>query len=250
MILAPSTTTLLLMLASGARHRIGVGGGINDFALTLQIPTSRTAVHHIEHSAVLATAFGVKMESVDWKPRLSLSALEIERASQAWRAQESETPPGRMRRLLVNVSAGRPARRWPEERFIELLEHVRASETKLNILLISAPGDVVRAERIATQTGITRAPTPGLRGALALVATADIVFTPDTSIGHAASACGKPAVILFEHGNERLWGGYKIGGRNVVSDDMTLATLPVEPVIDAVDELIGTDWDGARAVFE
>src|SRR4026208_851949 len=31
MVLAPSTTTLLLMLASGARHRIGVGGRINDY---------------------------------------------------------------------------------------------------------------------------------------------------------------------------------------------------------------------------
>src|SRR5882762_9672903 len=80
MILAPSTTTLLLMLASGARHRIGIGGGINDFALTLRVPASTTAVHHIEHSAVLATAFGVKPESVDWKPKLSMSAVETERA--------------------------------------------------------------------------------------------------------------------------------------------------------------------------
>jgi len=120
----------------------------------------------------------------------------------------------------------------------------------LNILLICAPADVERAERIARQGGVTRAPTPGLRDALALVATSDVVFTPDTSIGHAASASGKPAVILFEHGNEQLWGGYEIGGRNVVSDDMTLATLPVEPVIEAVDELIGTDWASRRKVSE
>jgi ADP-heptose:LPS heptosyltransferase len=245
MILAPSTTTLLLMLASGARHRIGVGGGINDFALTVRIPASTTAVHHIEHSAVLATAFGVNMEWVDWKPKLTLSASEIEQAEQIWRSQDAITPTGRVRRLLVNVSAGRPMRQWPEQRFIELLNHVRASETKLNILLICAPADVERAERVAKQSGVVRVPTPGLRNALALVATADMVFTPDTSIGHAASACGKPAVILFEHGNERLWGGYKIGGRNVVSADMTLATLPVEPVIAAVDELISTDWRAA-----
>ena len=252
MILAPSTTTLLLMLASGARHRIGVGGGINDFALTLKIPASKTAVHHIEHSAVLATAFGVNTELVDWKPKLSLSALEIEHAEQAWKAQDS--PFTRRRRLLVNVSAGRPARRWPEERFIELLAHVRVSTASLNILLICAPADVERAERIAEESGVPRTPTPALRDALALVETADMVFTPDTSIAHAASACGKPAVILFEHGNERLWGGYRIGGRNVVSADMTLATLPVEPVIEAVDELISTDWDanattGGQKVF-
>lgn len=255
MILAPSTTTLLLMLASGARHRIGVGGGINDFALTVRIPASTTAVHHIEHSAVLATAFGVKLDSVDWKPKLSLSSAEIEQAERTWASNDPAAPGERAKRLLVNVSAGRPMRQWPEQRFIELLNHVRQSATKLNVLLICAPADTLRAERIANQSGVTRAPTARLREALALVETADIVFTPDTSIGHAASACGKPAVILFEHGNERLWGGYRIGGRNVVSDDMTLATLPLEPVIEAVDELITTDWDtdaptGGRRDFE
>ncbi|MEP6904818.1 MAG: glycosyltransferase family 9 protein [Gemmatimonadales bacterium] len=246
MILAPSTTTLLLMLASGARHRIGVGGGINDFALTLKVPASKTAVHHIEHAAVLATAFGVKTESVDWKPRLSLSSAEVERAEQVWKAQDSESR--RRRRLVINISAGRPARRWPDERFIELLAHVRSSATRLNILLICAPADVERAERIAEESGVPRAPTPALRDALALVETTDMVVTPDTSIAHAASACGKPAVILFERGSERLWGGYGIGGRNVVSAEMSLATLPVEPVIDAVDELINTDWDAEATI--
>ena len=63
-------------------------------------------------------------------------------------------------------------------------------------------------------------------------------MTPDTSIGHAASACSKPAVILFEGGNEVLWGRYGTPGLNVASADPTLATLPIEPVIAAVAELI------------
>ncbi len=245
MILAPSTTTLLLMLASGARHRIGVGGRINDYVLTVRVSPSVTAVHHIEHSAMLATAFGVKLESVDWRPKLSLTEAELDTGGQLWMAQDSSAQSGRARRLLANVSAGRPARQWPEERFVELLRHVRATVPGLNILLICAPGDVDHATRIAQQSGVVRAPTPGLRDALALVATADMVFTPDTSIGHAASACGKPAVILFECGNDKLWGGYRIGGRNVVSADRTLATLPIEPVIAAIDELINTDWESS-----
>jgi ADP-heptose:LPS heptosyltransferase len=76
MILAPSTTTLLLMLASGAPHRIGIGGRINDYALTVRVPPASSASHHIEHSAVLATAFGVKLDDVDWRPRIYLSRNE------------------------------------------------------------------------------------------------------------------------------------------------------------------------------
>ena len=38
MVTAPSVTTLLLVLASGARHRIGIAGRGNDAAFTLTVP--------------------------------------------------------------------------------------------------------------------------------------------------------------------------------------------------------------------
>jgi ADP-heptose:LPS heptosyltransferase len=140
--------------------------------------------------------------------------------------------------MLVNMSAGRPMRRWPDERFVELLKHIRSAAPELNVLLISAPAESDRAIRIAADGGARYAPTTNVRDALALVATTDMLVTPDTSIGHAASAFAKPAVILYESGNENLWGGYRIAGRNVVSKDKTLATLPLEPVIEAVDDLL------------
>jgi len=143
--------------------------------------------------------------------------------------------------MLVNISAGLPVRRWPEERFVEVIGHIKEKRPELNVLLISGPTDLERAARIAQRSSVPHAPTPGLRDALALVATADVVFTPDTSISHAASACVKPAVILFERGKEVLWGGYRIAGSNIVSPDKTLATLAIEPVLEAVDELIGPE---------
>src|SRR5438477_522812 len=86
----------------GARpHRVGIGGRINDYALTLRVPPASSAVHHIEHSAVLATAFGVKVTDVDWRPRIYLSEDEIQRAQNQWNGATSK-------RILVNISAGRP----------------------------------------------------------------------------------------------------------------------------------------------
>ncbi|MGH7865842.1 MAG: glycosyltransferase family 9 protein, partial [Candidatus Binataceae bacterium] len=239
MVLAPSTTTLLLMLASGARYRIGVGGRINDFALTVRVPGSSSAAHHIEHSAVLVTAFGVNPETVAWRPTLFFSAAELARAEREWNAHDTSPSADRPPRMLVNISAGLPMRRWPEERFVEVIGHIKEKGPDLSVLLISGPADLERAARIAQRGGVPYAPTPGLRDALALVATADVVFTPNTSIAHAASACAKPAVILFERGKEMLWGGYRIPGSNVASPDETLATLAIEPVMKAVDELIG-----------
>jgi len=231
MILAPSTTTLLLMLASGARHRIGIGGRINDYALTLRVPPAKSAVHHIEHSAVLATAFGVDVTDVDWRPRIYLSETEKRVAESQWNGTTAK-------RILVNISAGRPMRRWPDEKFVALLRHLGKTAPDANVLVISAPDDRERASQIAKSGNATYAPTKALRDALALVATTDILVTPDTSLVHSASAFEKPAVILFEKGKETLWSGYKIPGRNVVNDDNTLATLPIEPVLAAVDEVL------------
>jgi ADP-heptose:LPS heptosyltransferase len=238
MVLAPSTTTLLLMLASGARHRIGIGGRINDYALTIRVAPAKSARHHIDRSAVLATAFGVNPDEVDWQPRIYFSDAELRRAGATWNTDDATRQGAVARRLLLNVSAGLSSRRWPDEQYIALIRHVRTSAPEVAVIVIGAPNDSARAIRIAEIGQARYVATPNLRSALGLVATADFVVTPDTSIAHAASACRKPAVILFEKGKEVLWGRYRVPGRDVVSDDKSLATLPLEPVIDAVDELL------------
>ena len=238
MVLAPSTTTLLLMLASGARHRIGIGGRINDYALTTRVPPAKSAAHHIDRSAVLATAFGVNLDEVDWQPVIYFSDDEIESANNVWNAHDGIRQGMVARRLLLNVSAGRSPRRWPDHRYVTLVRHLRETTPEVTVVVIGAPFDSARAMRIAERGGVRYVATPKLRDALALVATADFVVTPDTSIAHAASACRKPSVVLFEKGKDTLWGRYRVPGRNVVSEDKSLATLPVEPVIDAVDELL------------
>jgi hypothetical protein len=80
--------------------------------------------------------------------------------------------------------------------------------------------------------------TPGIRDALGLVATADLVFTPDTSIGHAASAFSVPAVVLHVAGTAERWGLYGTRGHHVSSVDATLAAIPLEPVVWALDDLV------------
>jgi hypothetical protein len=41
MVTAPSVTTLLLILASGARYRVGIAGRGNDAAFNIAIPARR-----------------------------------------------------------------------------------------------------------------------------------------------------------------------------------------------------------------
>ena len=83
MVTAPSLTTLLLMLASGARYRIGVAVLGNDFVYTLPVPPRETAEHLIDRMAALVTAFGLQPTSLDLRPRVHLTQMERERAERA-----------------------------------------------------------------------------------------------------------------------------------------------------------------------
>jgi ADP-heptose:LPS heptosyltransferase len=230
MVLKPSMTMLLLMLASRARYRIGIGGRENDFIYSLPVPAPPPDEHHITHSAATAIPFGVDPDRTDWRPEIFLSADEREKAEREWMAA------GRTGlRVLVNISAGEARRRWPDERFAEVVGYLGARHIAPRVLVMATPNERSAAERIASAGG--RAVVPPLRDAFALVASADLVFTPDTSISHAASAFDKPAVVMMIQGMD-IFEPYETRGRSVYSDGPTLEWIPVARVIEALDDAL------------
>jgi ADP-heptose:LPS heptosyltransferase len=243
MITAPSTTTLLLMLASRARHRIGVRQG-NDFAYTLAVPPRDSAVHMVDKLGALATAFGIEPAGVDLRPHITLTALEHEAGERAWSGDTAHAGVRRTR-LLVNVSAGKAFRQWPDDRFVRVVSIARA-RGPLDVLFIGAPSEWARTERLARLSEARAARTPSVRDAFAIVAACDVVFTPDTSIGHAASAFGKPATVLFIRDMSRLWGPYETTGRAIESMTHDLEPISADdaarnllPLLDAARASIG-----------
>jgi ADP-heptose:LPS heptosyltransferase len=231
---APSLTTLLLILASGAKHRIGVAGRGNDAAFTIGVRPLAGAVHIVDHLAALATPFGVDPHRADLRPHVSLTDGERARAESTWRAHARH---GARRRLLVNVSAGRPAHRWPDDRFVAAIRHVLARDPAVTVLVTGALDESERAARLAAEAGATFAAV-GLRDVLALVCTADFVFTPNTSIAHAASALRRRAVVMCPPDLAARWSLYCSPGYDLASPDRTLESLPVGLVLEALDRLL------------
>src|ERR1043165_3195903 len=71
MVTAPSVTTLLLVLASGARWRVGIAGRGNDAAFNVTVPAeTKPNAHMVDLLAALAPAFGVSATSVERRPVL------------------------------------------------------------------------------------------------------------------------------------------------------------------------------------
>jgi ADP-heptose:LPS heptosyltransferase len=233
MVTAPSVTTLLLILASGARYRIGIEGRGNDAAFNVTVPgSSDPDAHMVDRLAALAGAFGLELSRADREPVLAITPSERATADREWNA-----PPDALR-VLVNVSAGTSERRWPDDRFAAVIRHVMHANPAVVARVISSPGDASRGESIARAGGGAYVATPKLRDAIALVATADFVFTPDTSIVHAASAFKRPAVAIYIRGKKSDWALYGTAGRSIEHTEPDLRGLPLEPVLNAIDEVL------------
>ena len=231
MVLQPSVTMLMLMIATGARYRIGIGGRANDFIYTLPVTPAPADAHQIVQSAVTSTPFGVSVEGANWQPELFLDSDERSRATAAWGARRDGSL-----RVLVNIAAGEARRRWPAERVIQTIRAARDVAPEATVLVMVPPSELEEAARIAREGG-ARAVAPGLRDAFALVEAADVVFTPDTSIAHAASAFAKPSVVMMI-GGSGIFEPYETPGRSVYSPGPTLESLEAAPVIDALVSVI------------
>lgn len=188
------TTTPLLMRAAGAPLRVGAAGEYGRLVYNLPVPLLPRTVHYVERTAYLAEPFGVDRAATSWAPELFLSAAERGAAEARWGARGDAA---RAPRVLVNLSASSAARRWPDDRFVALLRHVRGRLAGARVLVLSVPEELEAARAVAAAGGGEAAHTPSVRSALALTGTADFVITPDTSISHAAAAFDVPATVLI-----------------------------------------------------
>lgn len=235
MVTAPSVTTLLLVFASGARYRIGIANRGNDAAFNITVrDTAAVDAHMVDRIACLATAFGDELSAEDRQPVLELTPEELARANDAWGQTAADQP-----RILINVSAGTSDRRWPDDRYVAVMRHLLERAPDAIIRVISSPAEAPLAEGIARGGGGAAVRTPGFRDAIALVATADFVFTPDTSIAHAASAFGRPAVAMYRLGTKTRWAIQSRPAQSIEHHSSNLRDLSLDRVLPAVDDV----WD-------
>ena len=224
--------TVLMLLATGAPRLIGAGERPNAFVYTDPVAIPADAPHHVERVGALARAFGIDPTTIDLRPAVVLDRRERDEAERSWAA-----PAGAGRRILVNVSAAYEGRRWPIERYAAVVSHLRLRRADARILVVAAPADREWAAAAAVDGAELLVPT--LRGAMALVMTAELVVTPDTSLAHVASAVPVPTVGLLVRGNEE-YVAYRTPGAAVFGPGPALDSLAVEPVLDAMDTVLGS----------
>lgn len=235
------TSTPLLMYAGRAPFRIGARGDVKPHIYNVRVPEWNRVDHYMEGSKHLAVPFGVDPAAVDWQPEIFLSDDERAWAEDRWKeARElvgTTTGEGSTKRLLVNLSASEPKRRWPDGKFIATLESARAQAPHMPIIVIGLPSEWESVRNVASEVEGLAVQTPKLRDAFALVGTSDIVFTPDTSISHAASAFRKPALVLLKR-EHKPYAPWNTPGEIIAWNEAEIHQLPYERVSTALERLL------------
>jgi len=242
------TSTPLLMYAGRARFRVGARGDTRIY--NVPVPEWNRVDHYMEGSKHLAVPFGVDPTAVDWQPEIFLTDEERERAEKRWSealdlvaakggtGSDSATS-GSTKRLLVNLSASEPKRRWPDGKFVATIQSARTRFPNMPIIVIGLPAEWESVHKVATEVNALPVQTPQLRDAFALVGTADMVFTPDTSISHAASAFRKPSLVLLKR-EHKPYAPWNTPGEIIAWNEDQIHQLPHERVRDALDRLLAS----------
>jgi ADP-heptose:LPS heptosyltransferase len=166
---------------------------------------------------------------------------------QAWRSRlPALAERGGRRWIAAHVSAREPSRRWPAERWIELLRRLTA-EGETGAVLIWAPGpaddprhpgDDEKAAAIMSKVDgmkVLPAPTSGLADLIAVLRLCDAFIGADGGAMHLAAATGLPCVALFENleDKKRHWRPWRVPHELVFPATRDVADISVEQVLQA-----------------
>ena len=148
-------------------------------------------------------------------------------------------PPGRPL-VAIHVSARQAIRRWPAQRYAELIKELARSGAAVMLLWSPGraddpahPGDDETARNFPEVENLSKVQTPDLHTLIAALSLADRVICPDGGAMHIAAALGKPIVALWADSPVERWRPWQVPHRVVRPESRNLADLALGPVLDA-----------------
>ena len=181
-----------LLLRSGARVRVGFGGGPEGLLLTHRAPVRPFEVVFSRRFERLATALGL--------PAGAPGRLEVPEAAQTEAARRLAAlgrTPGRPL-VALHVGGGWPTKRWPREHCIELIR--RLATRGAQVLLVGGPADRASARDIAGAAppgSVLDRTGAAVSDTLAELSLATAAVGIDSGLSHAGVALRIPTVLLF-----------------------------------------------------
>jgi lipopolysaccharide heptosyltransferase I len=224
--------------ATGAGLRIGFATGfrrerLNGLFTNRHVAPPAGARHVVDQYLALLEPLGVRAGRVSFR----LPAHEAAEARMdEFFAEAGLKPQGRV--VVLNPGAGRPAKRWPVERFVELAARL-TREAHARVLVLWGPGEHTAAQAIAQAPGVVLAPPTNLETLVAVMRRASVVVAGDTGPLHVAAAVGAACIGLYGPTAAARNGPYGTGHRTISAPDGRMISIDVDPVLTAARELLG-----------
>ena len=149
----------------------------------------------------------------------------------------------KIKRIGMNISAGKPTRMLSNEEYITICRHLR--EKGYTTILFYAPkyDKVAKEISLAVPGTIVGPVTPDILHVAALMKHVSLMITPDTSVVHIASAFGVPMLALYTANttNCRQWLPWGVPYRIVQAKDReTMRGIEISEILQKLDELINS----------
>jgi heptosyltransferase-2 len=290
LLLTNSFSTALITRVAGIPRRVGYARDARSLLLThrIEVPRredgSRSVIPAVSYYWNAARSLLRAFDRDESGPLAGLELPSGVRLELATTGHEQTQAAGIMAKAgvaeapfaVLNPGGNNAAKRWPEDRFAALAEHLDA-RYGLVVLINGSPGEIELIERIRAACKVPVKSLPELGNTLgslkAILASSlcRLMVTNDTGPRHIAAAFGVPVVSLFGPTDPR-WttiptspglGG--LGGERIIVADPSLSTdqisddhpercridrIELETVLRAADELLargtGAEMPGAR----
>ncbi|MGE5399135.1 MAG: glycosyltransferase family 9 protein [Ignavibacteriales bacterium] len=222
-----STTVTYLMAMCSAANKFGLEKG-NGIVYTRTVEKLDAANHHvIDRILEMGKLFNLEIKKEDanvvYCPEEN-SVAEIKKVL-SMKFQQKKFLIG------INISAGSDARFWGIDRYKLLLQFLSVYD--INVILLCSPRDIKYGETIVDGNSDMLFYTPSFDEFAAMISQLDLLFTPDTSTVHLASAYQVPVFGLYVHynTNDMIWSPYKSDFDCVITKKPNLEDVTYTQVI-------------------
>jgi ADP-heptose:LPS heptosyltransferase len=142
-------------------------------------------------------------------------------------------------RLVVHPGGGGDWKRWPPERYAEVIRELRRRHP-LDLLVHQGPADAEAAARLLAllERDAVALLEPELPHLAAVLGAARAYLGGDSGVSHLAAAVGAPSVVLFPPATRRRWAPWS---PTAVPIELTGTERDVERAIEALEGMLGNE---------
>jgi len=235
--------TLKLARMVGPKHIIGYTAPDTRKmgAIDISVPyISNEELHEAEEVFRLLSPLGV--EGTPPPTKVCPDPVIVEKAR-----GEISPPPGKLL-IGIHICARKPSRRWPAERFVELVRKLAQREPAAFALFWSPgdeynplhPGDDRKAGEILSALSglpVTAYPTHRLQELIAGLSLCDALICSDGGAMHLAAGLGKPILCFFGKSDSAHWHPWGVPYSLLQPPSQEVSDISVENALEGFAEL-------------